>query len=138
MSKSIPLRRRSATSPREGTRTSGSDRSRKSDRPKKSDADHAPTCEAILRELADAGVPLPRAEVAARLGLTRRRQHLFDECVLTLERDGRILVNRKGELCIAAKLDLVTLQTLNGRIQVGGEAAKAVATDWLKQNGFLK
>jgi osmoprotectant transport system substrate-binding protein len=36
------------------------------------------------------------------------------------------------------KLDLVTLQTLNGRIQVGGEAAKDVAIDWLTQNGFLK
>lgn len=36
------------------------------------------------------------------------------------------------------KLDLATLQTLNGRIQVGGEAAKAVASDWLKHNGFLK
>ena len=39
---------------------------------------------------------------------------------------------------VFAKLDLVTLQTLNGRIQVGGEAAAAVATDWLTQNGFLK
>jgi len=36
------------------------------------------------------------------------------------------------------KLDLATLQTLNGRIQVGGEAAKDVAVDWLTQNGFLK
>jgi len=39
---------------------------------------------------------------------------------------------------VFAKLDLTTLQTLNGRIQVGGEGAKAVAFDWLKQNGFLK
>jgi len=39
---------------------------------------------------------------------------------------------------VFAKLDLVTLQTLNGRIQVGGEVAKAVAIDWLKQNAFLK
>jgi osmoprotectant transport system substrate-binding protein len=39
---------------------------------------------------------------------------------------------------VFAKLDLTTLQTLNGRIQVGGEGAKAVAVDWLKQNGFLK
>jgi len=39
---------------------------------------------------------------------------------------------------VFAKLDLVTLQTLNGRIQVGGESAKTVATDWLKTNGFLK
>jgi osmoprotectant transport system substrate-binding protein len=39
---------------------------------------------------------------------------------------------------VFAKLDITTLQTLNGRIQVGGEPAKAVAVDWLKTNGFLK
>ncbi|MBP2234517.1 osmoprotectant transport system substrate-binding protein [Sinorhizobium kostiense] len=36
------------------------------------------------------------------------------------------------------KLDLMTLQELNGRVQVGGEPAKAVAEDFLKKNGFLK
>lgn len=36
------------------------------------------------------------------------------------------------------KLDLVTLQALNARVQVGGEPAKAVAEDFLKQNGFIK
>ncbi|WP_181705486.1 glycine betaine ABC transporter substrate-binding protein OsmF [Chthonobacter rhizosphaerae] len=35
-------------------------------------------------------------------------------------------------------LDLVTLQDLNARIQVGGEPAKAVAEDYLKSKGFLK
>ena len=39
---------------------------------------------------------------------------------------------------VFAKLDLTTLQTLNGRIQVNGEAAKDVAVDFLKKNGFLK
>ncbi len=39
---------------------------------------------------------------------------------------------------VFAKLDLTTLQTLNGRIQVNGEAAKDVAVDFLKTNGFLK
>jgi osmoprotectant transport system substrate-binding protein len=39
---------------------------------------------------------------------------------------------------VFAKLDLVTLQTLNGRVQVNGETASAVATDWLKTNGFVK
>ena len=39
---------------------------------------------------------------------------------------------------VFAKLDLATLQELNGRIQVGGEAAQAVAIDWLKANGFLQ
>ncbi|WP_033056973.1 glycine betaine ABC transporter substrate-binding protein OsmF [Sinorhizobium arboris] len=36
------------------------------------------------------------------------------------------------------KLDLTTLQELNGRVQVGGESAKAVAEEFLKANGFLK
>ena len=31
-----------------------------------------------------------------------------------------------------------TLQELNARVQVGGEPAKAVATDYLKTKGFLK
>ncbi len=39
---------------------------------------------------------------------------------------------------VFAKLALVTLQDRNGRIQVGGEAAKDVAIDWLKTNAFLK
>jgi len=32
----------------------------------------------------------------------------------------------------------VTLQELNGRVQLGGEPPKAVAEDFLKKNGFLK
>ncbi|QPN26679.1 ABC transporter substrate-binding protein [Brucella sp. BO2] len=36
------------------------------------------------------------------------------------------------------KLDLTTLQDLNGRVQLGGEPAKAVAEDFLKKNSFLK
>lgn len=39
---------------------------------------------------------------------------------------------------VFAKLDITTLQELNGRIQVGGESAQAVAVDWLKTGGFLK
>lgn len=39
---------------------------------------------------------------------------------------------------IFESLDLVTLQELNARIQVGGEPAKAVAEDYLKSKGFLK
>jgi len=99
LSKSIPLRRRAATEPR-------SDRPRKRTRDA-ADLESKPTSDAILRELTDAGVPLAPTEIAARLAIGRRQQHLFDACVATLERDGEILVNRKGELCIVAKLDLV-------------------------------
>ena len=36
------------------------------------------------------------------------------------------------------KLDLATLQELNGRVQVGGESAPTVALDFLTKNGFVK
>lgn len=39
---------------------------------------------------------------------------------------------------IFQSLDLTTLQTLNARVQIGGEPAKAVAEDYLKSKGFLK
>ena len=39
---------------------------------------------------------------------------------------------------VFARLDLPTLQTLNGRVEVGGEDAAAVAKDWLKSSGILK
>ncbi len=35
-------------------------------------------------------------------------------------------------------LDLTTLQGLNARVQVGGEAARTVATDYLKSKSFIK
>ncbi|SEP78262.1 osmoprotectant transport system substrate-binding protein [Faunimonas pinastri] len=35
-------------------------------------------------------------------------------------------------------LDLKTLQTLNSRISIGGEAAQDVAKSWLTEHGFLK
>lgn len=39
---------------------------------------------------------------------------------------------------VFAKLDLETLQELNGRVQVGGEASSAVAADFLASNGFVE
>ncbi|MGH8779920.1 glycine betaine ABC transporter substrate-binding protein OsmF [Paraburkholderia sp.] len=39
---------------------------------------------------------------------------------------------------VFASLDLKTLQTLNGRIQVNGEPAAAVAASYLKAKGFVK
>jgi ribonuclease R len=95
--KTIPLRRRSATAPR--TRPSSSAETGRSG---------APSRDAILQALTDAGIPLAAAELAQRLHIGKKQQHTFDACIATLERDGQLLINRKGELCIVAKLDLVT------------------------------
>jgi osmoprotectant transport system substrate-binding protein len=39
---------------------------------------------------------------------------------------------------VFSKLDLKTLQTLNGDVAVGGKDPKTVAADWLKASGLLK
>ena len=97
MPKTIPLRRRSATASRKRSSSSAEPGRRA-----------APSAEAILQALADAGIPLAAAELAQRLHIGKKEQHAFDACIATLERDGQLLINRKGELCIVAKLDLVT------------------------------
>ena len=39
---------------------------------------------------------------------------------------------------IFRRLDLATLRDLNGRVQIGGEPASAVASDFLKAAGFVR
>lgn len=87
--------------------------------PSKSERGHDPTVRAqrtgaasideqtLLAELASAGVPLTPAELASRLSLGNDQQEAFAAALRTLERSGALLVNRKGALCIASKLDLV-------------------------------
>ena len=61
----------------------------------------------VLAALDAAGVPLAPDELARRLG-AEPRSPAFDAQLDALAREGRVLVNRKGELCIVAKLGLVT------------------------------
>ena len=63
---------------------------------------------AILEALIDAGEPLAPEELARRLGIAKRDYAAFAERVDELKRAGEVIVNRKGEVCVIAKLDLVT------------------------------
>jgi ribonuclease R len=67
----------------------------------------------ILEALQDAGVPLPQDELAKRVGVAKRDRAAFAERIEALVRRGDALTNRKGEICLTAKLDLVT-GTLQG------------------------
>ena len=62
----------------------------------------------ILAALNAAGVPLDVIELARRVGIAKAGRAAFDQSIVELERAGKLLRNRKGQLCIAAKLDLVT------------------------------
>ncbi|HEY2818537.1 MAG TPA: ribonuclease R [Casimicrobiaceae bacterium] len=64
--------------------------------------------EEILAALTAAGVPLSLPELARRLGATDDAAHHIDTQIAELEHAGFVMRNRRGELCIASKLDLVS------------------------------
>jgi ribonuclease R len=67
-----------------------------------------PSRAAILDALQSSGVPLPPAELVRVLGVDKRARDAFAGRIEAMQRDGQLLTNRKGELCVVAKLDLIT------------------------------
>ncbi len=62
---------------------------------------------ALLQRLADIGVPAAADELAAQLAITARQRAAFDAAIAALVRRGDVIVNRKGALCLAHKIDAV-------------------------------
>ena len=63
--------------------------------------------ELILEVMVEAGVPLEEADLARELDIRKREREAFNRRIAAMERDGQIMRNRRGDLCIAEKLDLV-------------------------------
>ena len=72
------------------------------------DPELVPARTAILTALRDAGVPQTAAEIEQALAVDHRAREAFAGRLAAMERDGQVVVNRKGQLLVAAKLDLVT------------------------------
>ena len=66
-----------------------------------------PARDDILKALSAAGAPMLPDDLARELGVRNPAREAYEGRLAAMERDGQILVNRKGELCIVAKLDLV-------------------------------
>jgi ribonuclease R len=66
-----------------------------------------PSREAILAALKNAGTPLPPADLESELSVGAVAREAFYGRLAAMEREGQLLTNRKGELCVVAKLDLV-------------------------------
>ncbi len=77
-------------------------------RARRGDVDAAllPSREAILTALKAAGVPLPPVELERELSVGESAREAFYGRLAAMERDGQLLTNRKGLLCVVAKLDL--------------------------------
>ena len=66
-----------------------------------------PSRELILSTMADQGIPLSVEQLYALLDITEHESEIFNRRLRAMEREGQIIRNRKGALCIAEKLDLI-------------------------------
>jgi len=66
-----------------------------------------PSREFILSLLAEQGVPLFPGELAEMLSILPAELGFFERRLLAMEREGQVIINRKGAVCVAGKLDLI-------------------------------
>ena len=66
-----------------------------------------PSREFILQVLKDQGVPIGEEVLKQLLGITEKEDEVFSRRVSAMVREGQIMRNRKGDICIVEKLDLV-------------------------------
>jgi len=66
-----------------------------------------PSREYILQILAKEGVPLSREQLMRLLEISGHESALFQRRLRAMERDGQIMRNRKGAICVVDKLDLI-------------------------------
>jgi len=70
-------------------------------------ANPLPSRELILETMGEQGVPLSVEELYQLLGIGEGEQEIFNRRLNAMEREGQIMRNRKGALCIAEKLNLI-------------------------------
>jgi len=66
-----------------------------------------PSRELVLEVLIEAGVPMDEADLIAQLEIGKRERDAFARRLGAMERDGQIMRNRRGDLCVVEKLDLI-------------------------------
>ncbi len=66
-----------------------------------------PSRELILSTMSDQGVPLSVEQLYLLLDIADAEREIFNKRLNAMEREGQIIKNRKGALCIADKLDLI-------------------------------
>ncbi|CAG0963906.1 Ribonuclease R [Methylophilaceae bacterium] len=70
-------------------------------------ANPLPSREFILQTMTEQGVPVTVEQLYALVGIKTEEREIFNRRLGAMERDGQIIRNRKGALCIAEKLHLI-------------------------------
>ena len=66
-----------------------------------------PSREFILQLLQQEGIPVAEGNLHKMLGITKKEHELFNRRLSAMIREGQIFRNRKGDICVMEKLDLI-------------------------------
>ncbi|MBA4143161.1 MAG: ribonuclease R [Nitrosospira sp.] len=66
-----------------------------------------PSREFMLQVLEEQGVPMNEKALQSLLGITEEENDIFSRRVSAMLREGQIMRNRKGDICVVEKLDLI-------------------------------
>lgn len=66
-----------------------------------------PSRELILTTMSEQGIPLSVEQLYMLLDISDQEREIFNRRLKAMEREGQIMQNRKGALCITDKLDLI-------------------------------
>lgn len=66
-----------------------------------------PSREYILQLLQQQGIPTAERSLQKMLGITKKEEELFNRRLAAMIREGQIFRNRKGDICVMEKLDLI-------------------------------
>lgn len=66
-----------------------------------------PSRELVLKTMSEQGIPLSVEQLYLLLEIRDDEREIFNKRLNAMEREGQIIKNRKGALCIADKLDLI-------------------------------
>ena len=83
-----------------------------------------PSREYILQLIAEAGCPVDADQFAEQLEITEAERELFQRRLGAMQRDGQLMLNRKRQLCLPDKLDLI-----KGRVEGHPDGFGFVAPD---------
>ena len=67
-----------------------------------------PSRELVLTTMSEQGIPLSVEQLYLLLEISEDERLIFNKRLNAMEREGQIIKNRKGALCIADKLDLIS------------------------------
>ncbi|WP_081413137.1 ribonuclease R [Chitinilyticum aquatile] len=91
-----------------------------------------PSREYVLQLLEEAGAPLFVEDLARQLGINEEESLPFERRLRAMEREGQLMINRKGALCIPAKIDLIA-----GRVQGHADGFGFLVPDDASEDLFL-